>query len=60
MAYKLVLAVSSTQEADPDNIDERANAVRRKFSKFADNFGILKQTNKKIFLSLYSEIKKAN
>ena len=24
--------------ADPDNIDERANAVRRKFSKFADNF----------------------
>ena len=24
--------------AGPDNIEERANAVRRKFSKFADNF----------------------
>ena len=30
-------------KADPDSIDERANTVRRKFSKFADNFDTLKQ-----------------
>ena len=30
-------------EADPDNIDEHANAVRRKCSRFADNFDTLKQ-----------------
>ena len=33
----------------PDNIDERANVVRRKFLKFADNFDTLKQKKKKIF-----------
>ena len=31
-----------SMQADPDNIDECANAVHRKFSKFADNFDTLK------------------
>ena len=46
---------------DPDNTDECANAVRRKFSKFADNFDTLKQKTRQFFFSfLVPRDKKAN
>ena len=33
---------ATNKKADPANIDECVNAIRRKFLKFADNFDTLK------------------